>query len=86
MKEETITDVLRNVLYKIVKPIYLFSVDEESIESYANNLTLENIIFHRPETVVTLEDYIERGGWFFAENPEKKKKIEKVIEAIRELD
>lgn len=38
MGKETLLDKIKNVIYKIVSPVYLWSINEESIESYTKSI------------------------------------------------
>lgn len=86
---EKILATLRNWVYRLVKPIYLWSIREESLEDYIRGILRHELLYSDKKLAIsTLQEFIDMGkdSYFCREeNKEEKEKIEKIIEVLKSM-
>lgn len=85
MKEETTIEknirLFKHTLYKIIKPIYLFSIDMKDMDEYTAETITWNVIYSTDFTIKVIEEYIKDCGDLL--NQELKERLNNIIKALK---
>lgn len=90
MKENTtienIIELLKNLVYKLAKPIYLKSIGCKDLDEYISELMMVEIVYSDGRFLKdVLKNYYQRSDWYFKENPSEKEKFDKFLLAFEEF-
>lgn len=80
-KIEKIKIILKNYLYNIIKPIYLYSIGYKTLDEYFKEIIIRECIYTSDLSISAIQEYIEHCGDLLT--LDNKLKLIKIVDALR---
>jgi hypothetical protein len=78
MGPTSLKDHIKHLVYRLVLPIYLWSIGYKSLEGYIRDIEQEYELYHRTNLLLAHQDMVDPGaGWGSSINKPKKSSLNK---------